>query len=71
MEGEVIQVCVRACVCLSVQTEMCMSECASCMQTEGLCDHISEGCEAQSLGLKSSIVKIVYGLPKAINLRSL
>lgn len=37
----------------------------------GVCVHTLERCEVQSLGLNSTGVKIVYGLPKVINLPSL
>lgn len=56
-----------------VYSDLCECECASihitcrqkwCMST------LHKGCVSQSLGLKSSRVKIVYGLPKVINLPS-
>lgn len=46
-------------------------ECVSCMQMQAEWVQTSEEREAQSMGLKSSTVKIVYELPKVINLPSL
>lgn len=65
---------VRLSKCKGVQVyslQFVSVECVSCMQTRAEWVQTSEEREAQSLGLKSSTVKIVYGLPKVINLPSL